>query len=585
MKLLKLLPLAALVASSCALANTPKVLKILGDSAPRTLDPVQSGTMYANEIVTAVYDTLYQYKYLKTPFQLEPDLATGMPTVSKDGLTYTIKIKKGVHFINDPAFADGKGREVTAQDFVYSLERNFDPKNRSQGSWLWAGKIVGLDQWGKDGADYSKPIAGLKALDRYTIQIKLIKPYPQLMYTLAMGFSAVVPKEAVKKYGREFAIHPVGSGPFEMVSTNTTKTVLVRNPNYRHEVFNLKQEGYDPKIEGKAGLAELEGKTLPIVDRVEVNWIQESSAAWNSFTKGNEVVNASLQNDQIDQVLASKSPVTLKPAYAKKYNYRVTTEAGLVYNLFNFDNDYFGHSKNPKTDAQNKALRCAIIKSFNWPQRISRFYLGLGHAYPGFIVPGTDGFDPKMDKSSVTQDIAGAKKLLKEYGWNKHSLPVLTYPAMASVKDRQFYEQFRGNLIKIGYPKNKIKLKTYATFGDFNRDVKNSKTMLVPMGWGLDYPDAQNTLQLFYGPNRSPGANSANYNNPKYNALYEKAADMQPSPERTAIYKQLNNILVNDCVGIGSFSRTHIYLWHKNVIMWPQTDFLGNYFKYVDVKK
>lgn len=583
MKLLKLLPLAAIVASSCAFAQTPRVLRYAGDSPPRTLDPTQAGTQYSNDIVTSIYDTLYQYKYFKVPYQLEPDLAQSMPTVSKDGLTYTIKIKHGVHFTDDPAFKNGKGREVTAQDFVYSIERNFDPKIHSQGEWLWAGKIVGLDQWAKNGADYQKPVAGLKALDRYTIQIKLTRPYPQMLYTLAMGFSGVVPHEVVNKYGRGFALHPIGSGPFKLVSTNSTQTILVRNKNYRHEVFDLKREGYDPKTESRSGAEKLQGKTMPMVDRVEVDWIQEPSAAWNSFTKGNEVVNGVVDVSQMNEVLASKDPVKLKPEYAQKYNYLVKRESGMVYNLFNFDNDYFGFSKNPKTNAQNKALRCAIIKSFSWPQRINRFYLGIGHAYPGFIVPGTEGFDKNMDRSSITQDIQGAKRLLKKYGWNAHNLPVLYYPTMATVRYRQFYEQFRGNLIKIGYPSNKIKIKTYATFGDFNRDLKNSKTMLVPMGWGLDYPDAQNTLQLFYGPYHSPGSNAANYNNPKYNALYEKAESLQPGPERTAIYKQMNQILVNDCVGIGSFSRTHIYVWHKNVIQWPNNDFLGDKFKYIDV--
>ena len=372
---------------------------------------------------------------------------------------------------------------------------------------VWAGRIAGLDQWKKDGSDYSKSIEGLKALDKYTIQIKLIKPYPQLVYTLAMGYSAIVPVEAVEKYGRELSIHPVGSGPFKLISHNSTKTVLVRNPTYRHEVFHLSEEGYDPKTQGGAGLSELEGKTLPIVDRIEANWVKQPAARWNSFTKDNEIENTTLNNEQIETVLESKDPVKLKPEYAKKYNFRVSTEAGFVFNEFNFDDEYFGHSSNPITNTQNKALRCAVIKSFSWPQRVSRFYLGLGHAFPGFIVPGTDGFEPNMDKSSITQDIAGAKSLLKQNGWNAKNLPVLYYPTMSSVRDKQFFEPFRGNLTKIGYPKNKIKVKTYATFGDFNRDIKNSKTQMIPMAWGLDYPDAENTLQLYYGPNHSPGSN------------------------------------------------------------------------------
>lgn len=584
MKAVKLLPLAALIMATCAHAADDKVFKFSDSGAPSTFDPVQSGTVYSNEIVTAIFDTLYEYKYLKRPYELEPNLAEGMPQVSEDGLTYTIKIKQGVKFADDPAFADGKGREVTAQDFVYSIERHYDPKNRSQGAWVWEGKIAGMDDWKAAGSDYAKPIAGLKALDKYTIQITLTQKFPQLTYTLAMGYAGVVPHEAVEKYGREFGLHPVGSGPFKMESTNSTKTVLVRNDAYRSDIFNAKAEGYDAKVHGATGIAKLDGKAMPFVDRVEANWIKQSSARWNSFTKENEIQNTSLQNEQLDQVLSSRDPVTLRPEYAAKYNYRVATETGMVFNMFNFDDEYFGFNKDPKINAQNKALRCAIVSSFSWPKRIQRFYLGLGHAYAGFIVPGTDGFDANMGKEAIEQNIAKAKKLLKENGWNAKNLPVLYYPTVSDVKSKQMYEEFRGYLVKIGYPKEKIKLKAYATFGDFNKDIKESKTQMVPMGWSLDYPDAENTLQLFYGPNRSPGANSANYNNPEYDKIFKQASVMQPSPERTELYKQLNKMLVDDCVGVGSFSRTGVALWHKDAIMWPESSILGNYFKYVDVQ-
>ncbi|MEZ9470667.1 ABC transporter substrate-binding protein [Vibrio lentus] len=580
----RLLPSAMLVASSFAVADDAKVFKYSDSGTPTSFDTTQAGTSYSNTIVTAVYDTLYEYKYLKVPFELKTNLAVALPEVSDDGLTYTIKIKQGVKYSDDEAFKGGKGREVVASDFVYSIKRHFDPKNRSQGAWLWAGKIVGLDQWKADGADYAKDIEGLHVLDDHTIQIKLTQPFPQLTYTLAMGYSALVPHEAVTKYGRELSVHPVGSGPYKLVSHNSTKTVLERNPTYRNETFDLAGSGYDPAVHGKAGIAALDGKTLPIVDRIEANWIKQPSARWNSFTKGNEIQVSTLQNEQIETVLSSKQPVTLNPEYAEKYHYRVTTQSELIYNLFNFDDDYFGFDDDAKTEAQNKALRCAIVKSFNWDERIERFYLGLGKAYPGFILPGTDGFDPNMDKASIQQDIAGAKALLKANGWNAKNLPTLEYPSVSSTRDKQFFEQFRGNLIKIGYPKNKIKFKGYATFGDYSRDLKNSQTQMMSFAWILDYPDAENTLQLFYGPNRSPGSNSSNYSNPEYDALYKKSSVMQPSPERTAIYQTMNTMLVEDCVGIGSFSRTRIDLWNKDVVMWPQHDFVGNYFKYVDVK-
>ena len=123
-----------------------------------------------------------------------------------------------------------------------------DPKNLPQGEWLWQGKIVGMDAWKKAGADYAQSIEGLRALDDHTIQIKLNKPFPQLTYTFAMGYSSFVPREAVELYGKEFSINPVGSGPYVLKSFTTKKAILVRNPNYRQEYFDLEYEGFDREI-------------------------------------------------------------------------------------------------------------------------------------------------------------------------------------------------------------------------------------------------------------------------------------------------------------------------------------------------
>ena len=127
------------------------------DQAPTSLDPTQAANVYANHVVVNAYDTLYAYKYLARPYQLKPNLAADFPTVSADGLTYTIRIKQGVRFIDDPCFPDGRGRELVAEDLVYSIKRQFDPKNQPQGAWLWQGRIAGLDEWKAAGADYDQP--------------------------------------------------------------------------------------------------------------------------------------------------------------------------------------------------------------------------------------------------------------------------------------------------------------------------------------------------------------------------------------------------------------------------------------------
>jgi len=562
-----------------------KVYRHSMDQAPSSLDPVQSANIYANFIALNAYDTLFSYKYLARPYELKTNFARDWPDISSDGLTYTIRIKPGVKFIDDPCFEGGRGREVVATDFVYSIKRHFDPATRPQGAWFWSGRIVGLDAWKEAGSDYSAEVEGLKAVDKYTIVIRLTKPYPQLLYTLAVGFSAIVPHEAVEYYGKEFAVHPVGSGPFRLVSYDTSKAVFVKNPNFRQEPVDIVFEGYDPNTQAQTGVTKINGRSPPFLDRLEISFIKESSARWNSFTKGNEIQFSTIPNEQVDHVLASKHPVRLKPEFAEKYHVYSGLEAGFVYTAFNMDFPEIGYNPDPEREQRNKALRCAIIKSVSWEQRNESFYVGLGRIFPGIIVPVVPEFDPDLSHDSVTRDVVGARRLLAENGWTPDNLPELVYGTTSSVTSRLFFEQFRAWLKDIGYPTKKVVLKQYATFGDISKAWKESRLPLIAKGWGLDYPDAENTLQLFYGPNGSPGSNDGNYRNPEYDRLYEQTSTMLPSPERTALYRRMNRMVIDDCAAMTGISRTRIYLWHKNVIMVPDREIVGGFFlRYVDVE-
>jgi len=562
-----------------------KVYRHAMDQSPSSIDPAQSSNVYANTVVLNAYDTLYAFKYLARPYQVKPNLADGMPEISEDGLTYRIRIKQGVRFIDDPAFPDGKGRELVAQDVVYSLQRHFDPATRAQGAWLWQGRIVGLDEWKQQGADFSQEVPGLRAIDRHTLEIRLVRPYPQLVYTLAQGYSAVVPREAVEHWGEEFSSHPVGSGPFRVISYDTSKILFEPNPYYRREPVDIWYEGYDPDTQGHTGVELIQGRSPPFVDRLEIDFIGEQAAMWNSFTKGDEIQITSVPVEQAEQVLSSKHPIRLKPEYAERYHMLSNVEAGFVFQNFNMAFPEFGYNPDPERERRNHALRCAVIKAFDWPKRNDSFYFGLGVVFPGIITPTVPEFDPDLPRDSVERDIEGAKRLLAENGWNADNLPELVYGAAAGVKDRLIFEQFRGWLKQIGYPADKIKLKQYATFGDISKAWKNSELPYIAKGWGLDYPDAENTLQLFYGPNGSPGSNDANYRNAEYDRLYELSAVMQPSPERSAIYQRMNRILIDDCVANSGLSRTRIYLWHKDVLMVPDREIVGGFFlKYVDLQ-
>jgi len=268
-------------------AGPEKVLKkvIVGHVA--SMDPIHASDVVSCNEIAKVYEGLVAYHYLKRPYELVPSLAEEMPTVSADGLVYTFKIRQDVRFHDDPCFPDGQGRELTAADFVYSFKRLADAKLKSPLFSTIAGKIQGLDAWRKKYAklsatDYKEEIVGLQALDKYTLQIKLVQPWPQMLYDLAYSWFSAVPREAVEHYGEEFLNHPVGTGPFVLKNYNPqgNKITYHRNPTFRPKYFPSEAaEPYKHMLTNA-------GKRLPFVDKIVCHIITEAQTAWLMFQKG-----------------------------------------------------------------------------------------------------------------------------------------------------------------------------------------------------------------------------------------------------------------------------------------------------------
>lgn len=560
-----------------------KVYRHAMDGTPGSFDPAQAASIYANFVVVNLYDTLYRYKYLARPYQLQPNLAASLPEVSDDGLTVTIPIKKGVHFINDDAFESGAGRELKARDFVYSIKRHFDPNTRAQGAWLWQNRIVGLDEWKQAGSDYDVEVEGLRALDDYTIQLTLTKPFPQLKHTFTTGYSAIVAREAVEKYGQMLASHPVGSGPFMQVSRNNVRTVLAKNPDFRKEPFDLAEEGFDPATQAQLGIQHLKGKSPPFVDQLVIEFIKEPAARWNALVAG-EVDFIKTPVGQFDRVLKQRSPPELNPELSDSYHFEADPEAGFVYTNFNMADERIGYHPDPEQNRRNRALRCAMVKSFDWKKSNETFFYNIGKVFPGVIPPMVPEFDANADTSYIERDLEGARGLLAANGWNGETLPTLEYGFPNSVSERQAFEQFRNFMMDAGFPSEKIQPMIFATYSDYQRAYSQRKITLINSSWTMDYPDTENLVQLYYGPNAAPGSNSANYNNPHYDRLYESASAMTESAERSRIYHEMNQLLMDDCVSISGISRTLVFLWNKRAIMKPDRSFLGGYFlRFVDI--
>jgi len=561
-----------------------KIYKHAMDGAPGSLDPAQAASIYANFIVVNLYDTLYRYKYLARPYQLKPNLAAAMPEVSEDGLTVTIRIRKGVYFNDDPAFEGGSGREVNARDFVYSIKRHFDPNSRPQGAWLWQNRIEGLDLWKAEGSNYDDEVTGLRALDDYTLQITLTQPFPQLVHTLTQGYAAIVPREAVEKYGQMFSNHPVGSGPFILTSRDSSRAVLARNPEFRQLPFDLADEGFDPSTQIDSRIRELQGRIPPFIDQLVIEFITEGAARWNAFRAG-EVHYIKVPVSQFDSVLSERKPVTLRQPYDGLYDFEASQEAGFIYTNFNMADERIGYHPDPEQNRRNRALRCAMVKAFDWEKQNEIFFYDIGRVFPGIIPPSVPEYDPEAGASYNQRDLLAARALLQANGWDENTLPTLEYGFPNSVTERQVFEQFRNFMMAAGYPASKIRPVVFATYGDYQRAYSQRKLTLVNSSWTMDYPDVENIMALYYGPNASPGSNSSNYDNPDYNRLYEASAALNVSPQRTRNYREMNQLLMDDCVSFTGVSRTLLFLWDKQAIMKPDRSFLGGFFmRFVDIE-
>jgi ABC-type transport system substrate-binding protein len=547
-------------------------LHLFSEQKVKGLDPAMADEKYAGEEVGKVYESLYQYHYLKRPFVLIPNLAEAMPEYSKDGRTLTIKLKKGVLFHDDPCFKEtnGKGREMTSDDVIYSYKRLADPKVLALGWWLFDDKIVGLNEW-RDASskaektDYSQVVEGLKALDRYTIQIKLKQPSHQFLYGLAMGFTSVIPREAVEYYGKEFLNHAVGTGPFRLVEFNgSSKIVYDRNPTYRKELYPSEGAPGDKE----AGLLEDAGKPIPFVDHVVVDIITETQPAYLNLISGKIDIGGIPKDSFAGAVTANKelSPeLKAKGLQLQKYNRLDTT-----FEAFNMEDPVL----------KNKYLRQAISLAVNADTIIDLFYNGRALPAQGPIPPDIVGYDPKLKNPYRQFNLTKAKELLAKAGYpDGKGLPPIEYYTIADTTSRQMAELLAKSMAAIG-----VKLKINAmSWPEQQAAVKNKKIMMAGFAWGADYPDGENFLQLFYSKNISPGPNNANYQNPEFDRLYEAALKLPEGAARDKLYHQMENLVIEDCPWIINAHRIGYAISNKWVKNYKPQELDNTRFKFYKV--
>lgn len=560
---------------------------------PKSLDPAFGSTQYDNIAVSQLYETLLTFKYAD-PKTLEPLLLAEMPvaTDNADGTrTYTFKLKPGVKFHDDPCFPGGKGREVKSDDVFYSLKRLGDKRTQLKNWWLIENTIVGLDDFktaqnanldkpnGK--FDYDAPVAGFVKVSDSEFKIILTKPVYRFLYTLAQFQTSIVAREAVEKYGKDFFARPVGTGPFVLDQWQPKQSLtLNRNPNY-HKVLYPAREEWKDRDDRRKRLDRAGGQPVPFVDRMEFTMYVQDQPMWLQFQAGN-LGYTEVPNEYFEEAF-DKRTKELKPALAQK---GIAAHSDPLLD-FIFDGINMADPVLGGLTPERRALRQALSLACDWDELNEAFYQGINKVYDGPIPVGLDGH-PEGSKTAASfrgPNLDLAKRKLAEAGWpeGKNAKTgeqlVIRYYTSTSLLNQQMSEMRKRQIERLGVKFEPV----LVDFSTLIENVNNKKAPMFGFAWGSDYPDAENNLALFYGPNESPGSNHYNYKNPEYDKLYEKILVMAPSPERTKIYEQMRDMLLNDVPYLGSMGRTRFYLMAPWIVNCRPTERTWSWLKYLDV--
>ncbi len=565
-------------------ADPAKTIHVTFPVAETGFDPQATSDYYSSHVERAIFDALYTFDYLARPHRVIPNTAAAMPEISADGRTWTIRIKQGIHFADDPAFK-GRTRELVADDYVYSFKRLLDPRMRAPFLWFLDGKIVGADEVlakaKKAGRlDYDEPIEGLKALGRYTLQITLKEPDYVLQGYLTQSAMAAVAREAIEAYGDASGwamANPVGTGAYRLAQWRRGQNIVLEaNPNFREEYFPEAGEPGDREL-----IAKMKGKRLPQAGRVDIAIIEESNPQLLAFNSG-ELEYVNVPFDLVGNVLGAGN--SLRPEYAKQgVTLHRVTQPALAYTYFNMEDPVVGGYKPDKI-----ALRRAMIMGFNTDELIRVWYQGQAVMATQPIPPGVAGHNPGL-VARQPYDAAAAKALLDKFGYvdrdndGWRDLPdgkplTIVMASTPAGRDRERDELWKKNMKALGIRIDFLKQK----WPDLLRMGRAGQLQMWPVGWINTYGEGDAFMQLLYSRNIGQ-SNYSRFALPEYDDLYRKTKRLPDGPERNAIYRKMAELVAayNPWdLGVYRIENTLVRPW---VLGYKKHVNLEHTFKYLDV--
>ena len=540
-------------AATAAGDGARKVLRVAFSSAETTFDPARIIDLYSRTVTSNIFEALFGYDHLARPVKAVPVLADGMPQVSDDFKVWTIKVRRGIFFSDDPAFK-GARRELVAADVVYALKRLLDPANKSPAATLMIDVgVIGLAAVRKRALDekkpfdYDAPVEGIQFPDSHTLRLTLAEARPRLIETLAgsdiLGAQA---REVVEFYGDKIGEHPVGTGPFRLKKwVRGSKIILERNPQFREMVYDAQPSADD--AQGQAILARLKGKRIPLVDEVEVSVIQENQPMWLSFLNG-----------QIDGLVANTGSVPLEfatqaapggkvaPNLAKRgIQLHRTVRSDMTISYFNMEDPIIGGYTPEKV-----ALRRAISLAYDVKREIT--VVRRGQAVPAYsaLMPGTSGYDPAFRSEMADHSVQRANALLDMYGYLDRDgdgfretpdgkpikLRMATEPEQIY---RDFNELWRRAMKSIGMQVEFV----IAQWPENMKSALAGSLQMWMLGSSATAPDGQPALAQYYGPEAGQ-QNLARFKLAEFDKIYERLQALPDGEERNRLFHQAKRLTI-----------------------------------------
>ncbi len=576
------LALAACLAAAAGEVRAADPAKVLRVASPdvTSLDPQQGTDLYSTRVTSALFEALYQYDYLASPAKVVPNAAASMPEIADGGRTWTIRVKRGIRFADDPAFK-GRPRELVAGDFVYAIKRWLDPTLRGGGDPSLTDLIVGarpvVEAARAPGAafDYDREIAGLVALDAHTLRIRTTAIDYTLLERLASLPSMAVAREAVEAAGADVMTRPVGTGPYVLKEWRRgSRIVLEANPHYRTIAF---PSSADPAH--RALVDAMKGVKLPAIHRIEIAIIEELLPELLSFEKG-ELDYVSLGGQVLGRVLADDR---LRPEFAARGVRHVRSVAPyLVFTYFNMDDPELGGMS-----PERIALRRAIGMGFDTPGFIRVMYRGQALPANQLLPPHVEGHDTRLPAKS-SHDPAAARALLDRFGYRDRDgdgwreAPdgrpfTLVHSSMPDSWSREADTLWMRSMEAIGL---RMRVNT-APFADLLKQSLAGRLPMFNMGYRALDPSGHEILSTLWGRS-PPDTNRSRFRLAEYDAAYEAFLRTPPGVGRNALAKRMSDLVQAYApMTFQVYGATNVFVHPWVEGYWPSP--FGFSWKYLDI--